>query len=58
MKLIKPKKLNIGDKVAIVSLSSGILGESSSKHQLEIGVTRLIREMVYSCIYAKYFKRS
>jgi len=37
----KPKKLHIGDKVAIVSLSSGILGESFIKHELELGVKRL-----------------
>lgn len=37
----KPPKLNKGDKVAIVSLSSGILGEKSSKHQVDIGVKRL-----------------
>ena len=41
MRLIKPKKLNVGDKVAIVSLSSGILGEPSTKKQLNLGVKRL-----------------
>lgn len=41
MKLVKPKNLSIGDKVAIVSLSSGILGEPFVEHQLEIGVRRL-----------------
>ncbi len=39
--MIKPKKLNKGDKVAIVSLSSGILGEPELKYQLELGVKRL-----------------
>lgn len=39
--MIKPKKLNEGDKVAIVSLSSGVLGESELKYQLELGVKRL-----------------
>lgn len=39
--MIKPKKLQIGDKVAIVSLSSGILGEDSCRHQLELGIKRL-----------------
>jgi|SRR6056297_694683 len=39
--MIKPKKLNIGDKVAIVSLSSGILGESFCKHQIDIGIKRM-----------------
>src|SRR5690554_6436488 len=37
----KPKKLNIGDKVAIVSLSSGILGEDDLKLQVDLGVRRL-----------------
>ena len=34
--MIKPKKLNKGDKVAIVSLSLGILGMPFCKHELEI----------------------
>jgi muramoyltetrapeptide carboxypeptidase LdcA involved in peptidoglycan recycling len=38
---IKPKKLIVGDKVAIVSLSSGILGEPFVRHQLELGIKRL-----------------
>lgn len=37
----KPTALKIGDKVAIVSLSSGILGEESCAHQLELGKKRL-----------------
>lgn len=40
--MIKPKKLSKGDKVAIVSLSSGILGEPYFKHQIELGISRLI----------------
>ncbi|CCV64601.1 Microcin C7 resistance MccF family protein [Alteracholeplasma palmae J233] len=39
--MIKPKKLQKGDKVAIVSLSSGILGEDFCKHTLEKGIERL-----------------
>ncbi len=39
--MYKPKALEKGDKVAIVSLSSGILGEDFCKHQIEIGVKRL-----------------
>ena len=39
--MIKPNKLKKGDKVAIVSLSSGLLGEDSSKHQLTLGINRL-----------------
>lgn len=37
----KTKKLHIGDKVAIVSLSSGILGEAFVKHELDLGEKRL-----------------
>lgn len=39
--MIKPKKLQKGDKVAIVSLSSGILGEKTLNHQLNLGIKRL-----------------
>lgn len=39
--MIKPKKLQMGDKVAILSLSSGILGEPNLKHQLNLGIKRL-----------------
>ena len=38
---MKINKLNKGDKVAIVSLSSGILGESFIKHELDLGIKRL-----------------
>lgn len=37
----KPEKLKQGDKVAIVSLSSGMLGEEFCSHNLEIGSRRL-----------------
>jgi len=37
----KPMALRRGDQVAIVSLSSGILGEPSSAHQLKRGLMRL-----------------
>ena len=37
----RPQVLKKGDKVAIVSLSSGILGESFCKHQVLLGVKRL-----------------
>ncbi len=36
-----PKHLEKNDKVAIVSLSSGILGENFIKHELDLGVKRL-----------------
>lgn len=39
--MIKPYKLNIGDKVAIVSLSRGILGKDSVRHELDIALKRL-----------------
>lgn len=39
--LIKPKSLKKGDKVAVVSLSSGILGEDFVKHQLDLGLKRI-----------------
>ncbi len=35
------QKLKKGDKVAIVSLSSGMLGEDFCRHNIEIGVKRL-----------------
>lgn len=37
----KPKGLKKGDRVAIVSLSSGILGEDFAAHQLKLGKQRL-----------------
>ena len=39
--MIKPERLKKGDKVAIVSLSSGILGEKFVVHELDLGVKRL-----------------
>ncbi len=39
--MIKPKKLCKGDKVAIVSLSRGLLGEPFCKHELDLGMKRL-----------------
>lgn len=39
--MIKPKKLNKGDKVAIVSLSRGLLGMPFCKHELDIAIKRL-----------------
>ena len=35
------RKLRRGDKVAIVSLSSGMLGEEFCRHNVEIGAKRL-----------------
>ena len=39
--MIKPKKLNRGDKVAIVSLSRGLLGMPFCKHEIDIAIKRL-----------------
>ena len=39
--MIKPKKLKKGDKVAIVSLSSGLAGEKMFIHRYELGKKRL-----------------
>ena len=38
---MKPQKLRKGDKIAIVSLSRGILGMPFCKHQLDIAIKRL-----------------
>ena len=39
--MIKPKKLNKGDKVAIISLSRGLLGMPFVKHELDLGIKRV-----------------
>ncbi len=39
--LKKPEALTPNSKIAIVSLSSGILGESFADHQLQLGIRRL-----------------
>ena len=39
--MIKPKHLQKGDKIAIVSLSAGLLGMPFCAHELEIGLRRL-----------------
>jgi muramoyltetrapeptide carboxypeptidase LdcA involved in peptidoglycan recycling len=39
--VIKPKKLNKGDKVAVITLSRGLLGMPFIKHELELGIKRL-----------------
>ncbi len=38
---MKPNQLRVGDHVAIVSLSSGVLGEKFVAHELELGIKRL-----------------
>ncbi len=47
---MKPKCLNRGDKVAIVSLSSGVLGESFVAHELKLAEKRL-REFGLEPVY-------
>jgi len=42
--MIKPSLLSYGDKVAIVSLSSGLGGELAFKHKFELGKQRLESE--------------
>lgn len=37
----KPKPLRKGDKVAVISLSSGMLGEEFAKHELDLGLKRI-----------------
>ena len=37
----KPEPLRRGDKVAVVSLSSGMLGEESCRHNVALGTKRL-----------------
>ena len=39
--MIKPKMLKKGDKIAIVSLSTGLLGEKNLVHKLDIAKERL-----------------
>ena len=37
----KPKSLVRGDKIAVISLSSGMLGENFAKHELDLGLKRI-----------------
>lgn len=39
--MLRPKQLQRGDRVAIVSLSSGVLGEPFAAHQRQLGTQRL-----------------
>ena len=39
--MIKPNNLKKGDRIAIVSLSSGMLGEDYCSHNLAIGTKRM-----------------
>ena len=39
--MVKPERLKKGDKIAIVSLSRGLLGMPFCKHELDLGIKRL-----------------
>lgn len=40
--MIKPQKLNKGDKVATISLSSGMAGDQQFRYRYELGRRRLV----------------
>ena len=42
--MLKPKRLSPGDRVAVVSLSSGILGEARFLHKYRLAAERLERD--------------
>ncbi|AWX69570.1 hypothetical protein DP065_02285 [[Mycoplasma] anseris] len=44
-------KINFNDKVAIVSLSSGLLGEPFCQHQITLGIKRL-KEMHLNPVFS------
>lgn len=49
--MIKPKQLKKGDKIAIVSLSLGILGEEFTEHQRKLAEKRLTEEFGLEVVY-------
>mgnify|MGYP002707892434 CR=1 FL=1 len=51
------RKLRKGDKVAIVSLSRGMLGEEFCSHNIEIGVKRL-KEYGLESVFMPYTLKS
>jgi muramoyltetrapeptide carboxypeptidase LdcA involved in peptidoglycan recycling len=51
---LKPKRLHFGDKVAVVSLSSGVLGEPFAKHELLLGEQRLKEVFGLEVVYGEY----
>jgi len=53
MKTISPKKLNKGDKVAVISLSRGIVGEDFCHHYIALGSKRL-REFGFELVFTKH----
>lgn len=63
-RLKKPNRLKAGDTIAVVSLSSGILGDEGSKHYLSIGKKRLeqfglkVKFMPHSLYGSDYIKKN
>lgn len=55
--MIKPKKLKRGDRIAIVSLSLGILGEDFTSHQREIAEKRLTEDYGLEVVYMPNSKK-
>lgn len=55
--MIKPKKLKRGDKIAIVSLSLGILGEEFTKHQRDLAKKRLEEQYGLEVVYMPNSKK-
>ena len=51
--MLYPKPLKKGDKVAIISLSSGILGEPYCAHEKELGIKKL-REFGLETVFTKH----
>ncbi|MDO4611509.1 MAG: LD-carboxypeptidase [Candidatus Saccharibacteria bacterium] len=52
----KPQRLQPGDKIAIVSLSSGILGEPFAKHELDL-LERRLNELGLDFVYMDNAKK-
>ncbi|MFL8968753.1 S66 peptidase family protein [Helcococcus kunzii] len=55
--MIKPRKIKKGDKIAIVSLSLGILGEDFTSHQREIAEKRLTEDYGLEVVYMPNSKK-
>ena len=54
--MIKPKKLKKGDKIAVVSLSWGGLGDDALIHKFYIAKERLENDFGLKVVNATYFK--
>lgn len=51
--MLRPEPLQKGDKIAIISLSSGMLGEEFAAHEVEIGVRRM-KEFGLEPVFTKH----